>query len=175
MQQQIIGHRGARGLWAENSLLGFRNALALGVDAIEFDVHPTSDGGLAVIHDATLDRTTDASGPVAARTLSELRAARLASADEGVPSLAEVLEILLPSGLPLHVELKADANGVPYDGLPERVFAELDRLGATAASILTSFDPAVLERLRELRPRSTAPGLDERSIGTAPRWDESPA
>jgi glycerophosphoryl diester phosphodiesterase len=152
MQQQIIGHRGARDLWPENSLLGFRNTLGLGVDAVEFDVHPTRDGGLVVIHDATLDRTTNAQGPVAERCLAELRGLRLTGADEGVPSLAEVLDILTPSGLALHVELKADANGMPYEGLAENVLAELDRRGIAGSSILTSFDPAVLAHLRRLRP-----------------------
>ena len=76
---KITGHRGARNLWPENSLTGFRNVLALGVDAIEFDVHLTDAGELVVIHDATLDRTTDKTGPVralspAARTETHLQA-----------------------------------------------------------------------------------------------------
>ena len=152
MQQQIIGHRGARDLWPENSLLGFRNALALGVDAIEFDVHPTADGGLAVIHDATLDRTAEATGKVVDRTIAELRGIGLKGADEGVPSLAEVLDILAPSGLDLHVELKADAGDVPYPGLEERALAELERHAIKGRLIMTSFSPAVLGRLRALRP-----------------------
>ena len=61
---KITGHRGARNLWPENSMTGFRNVLDLGVDAIEFDVHLTDAGELVVIHDATLDRTTDRTGPV---------------------------------------------------------------------------------------------------------------
>ncbi len=156
MQQQpalqIVSHRGARALWPENSMTGFRNTLALGVDAVEFDVHPTRDGKLAVIHDATLDRTTDATGAVAARSLAELRAVRLTGTEESVPSLSEVVALLAPSGLDLHVELKSDAEGVPYDGLPERVLAELDRHRLAGRLVLTSFDPAVLQRLRSLRP-----------------------
>ncbi len=170
MQQQrpiqIVSHRGARDLWPENSLAGFRNTLALGVDAVEFDVHPTRDGGLAVIHDATLDRTAAASGPVAARSMAELRGVRLKGTEEGVPSLADVLEVLAPSGLALHVELKSDADNVPYEGLPERVLAELDRHRIAGQVVLTSFDPAVLRRLRALRPGADLlASLNARSAG----------
>ena len=100
MTQRIIGHRGARDLWPENSRLGFRKVLTLDVQGVEFDVHPTADGRLAVIHDPTLDRTTDATGPVAARSAAALReSVRLrGTEDEGVPLLEEVLDILAPSG-----------------------------------------------------------------------------
>ena len=62
---RIIGHRGARNIWAENSLSGFRSVCALGVDAVELDVHLSSDGEIMVIHDPLLERTTDHTGPVA--------------------------------------------------------------------------------------------------------------
>ncbi|MCC7274989.1 MAG: glycerophosphodiester phosphodiesterase, partial [Alphaproteobacteria bacterium] len=52
----IVGHRGARNLWPENSLAGFRRTAALGVEAVEFDVHGTRDGGIVVIHDPALER-----------------------------------------------------------------------------------------------------------------------
>ena len=58
----IVGHRGARGLWPENSLSGFRALATLAVDAVEFDVQQARDGGLVVIHDPSLDRTTERSG-----------------------------------------------------------------------------------------------------------------
>ncbi|WP_375263913.1 glycerophosphodiester phosphodiesterase family protein [Palleronia sp.] len=61
----ITGHRGARNLWPENSLMGFRKAAELGCDAIEFDVHLTVAGELVVIHDPTLERTTEGAGEVA--------------------------------------------------------------------------------------------------------------
>ena len=80
----IAGHRGARDLWPENSLLGFRNLCGLGVDAVEFDIHQSVDGGLVVIHDPLLDRTTHDSGPVGVRTLRQLTATRLRDAgDDG--------------------------------------------------------------------------------------------
>jgi glycerophosphoryl diester phosphodiesterase len=60
---RVIGHRGASGLWPENSLGGFRNVITLAVDAVEFDVHLVDSGELLVIHDATIERTTECTGP----------------------------------------------------------------------------------------------------------------
>jgi glycerophosphoryl diester phosphodiesterase len=68
----VIGHRGNRAHAPENTLASLREAAALGVDAVEFDLRVSRDGVLVVMHDATLDRTTDDSGPVAARTAAEL-------------------------------------------------------------------------------------------------------
>ncbi|MBI0537243.1 glycerophosphodiester phosphodiesterase [Roseomonas sp. KE2513] len=152
MGKRIIGHRGARDLWPENGLLGFREVLGLGVAGVEFDVHPTADGDLAVIHDPTLDRTTDAQGPVAARTMEELRALRLKGGEEGVPSLDEVLDVLAPSGTELHIELKVDHAGRPYPGLEVRVAEHVRRRGLSARTVLTSFWPEVLHRLRATCP-----------------------
>ena len=70
----VIGHRGNRARAPENTLESFRQALALGVDAVEFDLRVSKDGVLVVMHDPTLERTTDSSGPVSARTVSELQA-----------------------------------------------------------------------------------------------------
>ncbi|MGG5823903.1 glycerophosphodiester phosphodiesterase family protein [Falsiroseomonas sp. HW251] len=150
--KRVIGHRGAKNLWPENGLTGFRNVLGLGVAGVEFDVHPTKDGDLAVIHDSTLDRTTNGKGPVAARSMAELRALRLNGGDEGVPSLDEVLDVLGPTGVELHVELKVDSDGAPYPGLEERVVDHLHRRGLARRSVATSFWPDVLHRLRAAFP-----------------------
>src|SRR5262245_51004426 len=68
----VIAHRGGSKLRPENTLASFDHAIALGVDALECDVHLSADGEPVVIHDATLDRTTDASGPVADRRADDL-------------------------------------------------------------------------------------------------------
>ena len=71
----LIAHRGGSALAPENTLLAFRQALEWWrADVLELDVQPTRDGEVVVIHDPTLDRTTDGTGPVAARTFAELRA-----------------------------------------------------------------------------------------------------
>jgi glycerophosphoryl diester phosphodiesterase len=69
----VIAHRGGAGLWPENTLHAFEQAAALGVDVIETDVRATADGELVVIHDETLERTTDGAGRVRALTLAELK------------------------------------------------------------------------------------------------------
>jgi len=70
---RVIAHRGGRGLWPENTLYAFRKAVALGADVLEMDIRQSADGDLVVLHDETVDRTTDGSGPVAALTLSKLQ------------------------------------------------------------------------------------------------------
>src|SRR6478609_1568179 len=69
----FFAHRGGSLLAPENTFVAFDRGAALGADALELDIHATRDGALVVIHDPTLDRTTDGAGPVAARTLDELR------------------------------------------------------------------------------------------------------
>jgi len=101
----VIAHRGASGLAPENTLPAFELAIRQGADALELDVRLTRDGAAVVIHDATLERTTDRSGPVLAHTLAELRMADAGARftlDRGrtfpfrgtgvrIPTLAEVL------------------------------------------------------------------------------------
>src|SRR5690606_25099993 len=96
---RIMAHRGARNLWAENSLFGFRKTLQYGFDAVEFDVHLTDEGEMVVIHDATLERTTSGSGNVRKLTSDARQKLRLRDPNgeligECPPTLEEVLAIL---------------------------------------------------------------------------------
>lgn len=153
---RLMAHRGARNLWAENSCLGFREVARLGVPAVEFDLHLTDDGQILVIHDATLDRTTTGTGPVRALTGNARHALRLKGPEgeiaEGVPVLAEVLDILAPTGMHLFVELKSDDEGRPYPGLPAMVAEALRRAGVADRCTLTSFDLDVVRDLRDAAP-----------------------
>src|SRR5688572_14064462 len=96
-QVQVVGHRGAMGYCPENTMASFQRALELGADWIEFDVHLTRDGGIAVIHDETVDRTTSGRGLVKEHTLAELRQLDAGAwfgaefAGEPIPSLDDVL------------------------------------------------------------------------------------
>jgi glycerophosphoryl diester phosphodiesterase len=164
-----IAHRGGAALWPENSLRAFRGALGLGVRALELDVHLTADGGVAVIHDATLDRTTEASGPVAARTAAELRRLRLRSSDgaltdETVPLLEDVLALAAPAGATVLVEVKTPGPSVVYqrtadgavtavpgpryEGLERAVLARIAAAGMRDRVLVMAFNPAVLAAVR---------------------------
>jgi glycerophosphoryl diester phosphodiesterase len=150
---KITGHRGARNIWPENSLTGFRNVLALDVDAVEFDVHLTDAGELVVIHDATLDRTTDRTGPVRGLTSKMRVETHLEGSADTVPTLADVLSILAEAdGKQLHVEIKSDEAKRPYPGVTEKVVAEIERFGLADRSHLTSFDVSVLDECRRVAP-----------------------
>ncbi|MEQ8861554.1 MAG: glycerophosphodiester phosphodiesterase family protein [Pseudomonadales bacterium] len=106
----VIGHRGAAGLVAENTLPSFRRAYACGVNAVELDVY-TVAGELVVFHDETLDRTTDGTGTLLGQSLDSLR--RLdAGGGWPVPFLTEVVAEL-PTGVGLNVELKGPETAAP--------------------------------------------------------------
>jgi len=153
---QIVGHRGARNEAPENTISGFAHAVKLGIQAVEFDVRQARDGELVVIHDPTVDRTTDCSGEVSSFTSEEL-ASMDARADHpewpercGIPTLREVLDIVdhLPR---LLIEIKADRP----DGLElvvERVVDVVRSRELEKQVTITSFDPTVLETVQRLAP-----------------------
>ncbi|MFD4137531.1 glycerophosphodiester phosphodiesterase [Streptomyces sp. NPDC058572] len=97
-----IGHRGVMGVEPENTLRSFVRAEQCGMDAIELDLHLSKDGALAVMHDADVDRTTDGKGPIAEKTLAELRELD-AGKGERVPVFEEVLDAVRS---PLQAEIK---------------------------------------------------------------------
>ena len=141
---KIMGHRGAPADEPENTLRSFSRALAVGVAAVELDVQLTKDGRLAVIHDETLDRTTNGRGRVQDFTLAELK--RLdAGGGEPVPSLEDVFD-LVQGKAHLVVELKQpEAAGALLNFFQERrAFA--------AATIISFWHPAV-KALKEAEPR----------------------
>jgi glycerophosphoryl diester phosphodiesterase len=156
----VVAHRGASAQAPENTMEAFRLGVAAGADAVELDVHLTADGQLAVIHDDTLNRTTDRSGPVASMTMDEVRqadaGARFARPDDAglpfageglrVPTLPEVLE-WLPADIGLVVEIKA--RSAP-DAVVDAVRTHPARADGRLAVI--SFDEASLERVHELDP-----------------------
>ncbi|WP_190014797.1 glycerophosphodiester phosphodiesterase [Streptomyces lucensis] len=97
-----IGHRGVMGVEPENTLRSFVAAQHAGLDLIELDLHLSKDGALVVMHDAEVDRTTDGTGPIAEKTLAELRALD-AGRGERVPVFEEVLDAV---STPLQAEIK---------------------------------------------------------------------
>jgi glycerophosphoryl diester phosphodiesterase len=152
----LAAHRGGSLLWPENSLLAFRNAVALGVDFIEFDVHLSRDGEVVVIHDPTLDRTTTGSGAVKDRSVAELKALRLkdrtgALTEETVPTLDEVAAVAAKGKRRMLLEIKVDASRARYPGIEEKVLAILDRHGMAGSTVVMAFDAPTWRRVRELR------------------------
>ena len=154
----VVAHRGAPREAPENTMEAFRLGVEAGADAIELDIHLTADGQLAVIHDETLDRTTDRTGPVADRTMDEIREADAGAtfvrthdsgfpfADRGitVPTLAEVLA-WLPADVGLVIEIKARAAAdAVVDALRDHPVRASGRLA------VISFDEHAIERVREL-------------------------
>jgi glycerophosphoryl diester phosphodiesterase len=171
---RLAAHRGGARLWPENSLRAFRESLALGVDLLELDVHLAKDGRVVVIHDPTLDRTTDAGGPVAERTAAELARVRLrgpdgAVTDERVPTLEQVLTLVEPSTAGLLLEVKGPTPGVnvvyergdadvriapgpEYRGLVERTVALVRQVGMLGRVNVMGFSPDVVRQTRALEP-----------------------
>jgi len=150
----IASHRGGSLEAPENSPTSFRHTAGLAVEQVEFDIHPTADGHIVVVHDATLDRTTDGTGPVAARTLAELRRLTIAgTAADRIMTLPEVIEVFRPTGIALRMEVKSDPAHQPYPGLLANALRLLDAAGMRGRTVVTSFlAPIVAEAVQ-------APGL----------------
>lgn len=145
---QIWAHRGSSGAAPENTLAAFELAVRQGAQGVELDVQRSADGTLVVIHDETVDRTTSGSGRVVDLTADRLQTL-------GIPTLAEVLDLLAPTDLRVNVELK---NGVePYPGLETDVEAVTagSRLAADAPErvLYSSFNHRSLARLAALGSR----------------------
>ncbi|MEV7069551.1 glycerophosphodiester phosphodiesterase [Streptomyces sp. NPDC091972] len=157
-----IGHRGVMGTEPENTLRSFVAAQQAGLDVIELDLHLSKDGALVVMHDTDVDRTTDGTGPIAEKTLSELRALD-AGRGERVPTFEEVLDAVRS---PLQAEIKDIAaaralaevmhrrdlvSRVEVSSFHDEAIAEIGRLvpGVRTALIGSRFGPDIVERAVE--------------------------
>jgi len=197
---EIHGHRGARGLWPENTLEGFRRAIALGIDAIEMDVAVSADGVVLVTHDPALNPDLTR-GPDGAwlnsptPRIRDLNAATLAFYDVGrlkpgtdyaarypdqlpidgarIPTLAQVFA--LPPPIRFNVETKTfpDRPGLAVDGttMVREVVAQADRAGVTARLIVQSFDWSGIGWLRRARPEIDHSFLTEERTASPTWWD----
>lgn len=166
-QPLIIAHRGDSANAPENTLAAFRLALANGADGIELDVMLSADQKLVVIHDDTLDRTTNGHGQVGAMAWAALRELDAGSwfkpefKGEPIPLLDEVFAELGGKFL-INVELKNYKT--PKDPLPERVVALIKKHALTDTVFLSSFNGRNLPRAKSLAPEIrtgllTLPGM----------------
>lgn len=158
---RLFGHRGASAALPENTLPAFARALDDGADRLEMDVHATRDGHVVVLHDPTVDRTTDGAGEVRAMTLAELqkldaghhfRAADGSFPHRGqgirVPTLEEVLAAFPEA--PINIEVKQDEPAIEAE-----VLRVLDAAGARDRVLLTAERLPLMERLRAAAPDVT--------------------
>lgn len=148
---KIWAHRGASAYAPENTLAAFELALEMGAEGIEFDVQRTADGHLVVIHDETVDRTSDGSGAVVDLTLEQLRRFDFSNGFEvprrvGIPTLAEVLELCRPTDITINIELKDSVEAYPGMGL-EALAAARDA-GVVDRALFSSFNHDSLATLR---------------------------
>ncbi|MED4751411.1 glycerophosphodiester phosphodiesterase [Brevibacillus choshinensis] len=173
MPPLIYAHRGASGLFPENTMESFYAAVRRRANGIELDVQLSQDDKLVVIHDHTVDRTTTGSGLVRRHTLQELRQLR---ADRGsssrfskakIPTLREVFHAFSDTSLRFILELKNFLSDQP--GLEERVIEQIQRYHLTERTIISSFNFDSLLHIKELDPSQTTGLL---YVGPIPRpWE----
>ncbi|OUR97487.1 hypothetical protein A9Q84_12295 [Halobacteriovorax marinus] len=138
----MLGHRGAGGEKPENTLMGFRYALELGVKAIELDIHLSLDGRMMVIHDDTVDRTTNGTGSVKEINSDELRSLD-AGFGETIPFLEEVLDLYEEFNFTLFIEIKSFGC--------EKLLVELIKGRELYQKVVTiSFNHRIVKKVKEL-------------------------
>jgi glycerophosphoryl diester phosphodiesterase len=151
---RVIAHRGFSGAAPENTLAAVRAAIEVRADMVEIDVTLSADGRIVVIHDETLDRTTDGIGEVAQLTLAELRQLDAGSwfdpsfAGERIPTLEQVLTEV-DGRILLNIEIKSEAVD---RGVVGKVASAVRELGMIDQVVVSSFSPTALEQMHELAP-----------------------
>ena len=152
----IFAHRGASAHAPENTLAAFELAIRQGADAIELDAMLCASGEVVVIHDETLERTTDGQGLVSETPLEVLRQLDAGSyfdpafGGQRIPTLEEVLESV---GGRIYINIELKNYTTPRDPLPERVAALVERFGLEESVLFSSFNPWTLRRAHARLPR----------------------
>jgi glycerophosphoryl diester phosphodiesterase len=155
MKPLVLGHRGACAYSPENTLAAFNLALEMGADGIELDVTLTKDRIPVIIHDDTVDRTTDGHGPISAMTLAEVKKLDASHKfvkyrGETIPTLEQVLLAVGKRGI-VNIELKSTT--LRTDGIEAATLAVIRNTGAFDNIIISSFKPFALKRMHDLEPR----------------------
>ncbi len=152
-----IGHRGAKGYVAENTLESFQKAIDIGCDGIELDVHLSLDGEIIVIHDGTIDRTTTGKGVVNQMLLSEFKL-------HNIPTLGKVLDIT-NHNLLINIELKSYSTVEKVISIIENQISKKDY--SHSNFLVSSFDWQALQLLRFLNDKIQIGVLTEDNLETA--------
>ena len=140
-----IGHRGAKGFEPENTLISFQKAIDIGVDSIELDVHLSSDGAIMVIHDETIDRTTNGKGVVNELSLQELKTFQIEK-ENTIPTLIEVFDLVNKRCF-INIELKGKGTSKPVINLIEHYIEEKN--WNYGHFIISSFNWSALQEVRK--------------------------
>lgn len=155
MKPLVLAHRGASAYAPENTLAAFNLAFEMGADGIELDVTLTKDGVPVVIHDDTVDRTTNGQGAVKAMTLEQIKQLDASYTfekyrGEKIPTLVEVLRAVGKRGI-VNIELKSTT--LKTDGIEAATLAAIQDTGTFDNVIISSFNPFALQRMFALEPR----------------------
>ncbi|MGX7394751.1 glycerophosphodiester phosphodiesterase [Carnobacterium mobile] len=158
IKTEVFAHRGSKGTHPENTLLAFEEAVRVGSDGIELDVHLSRDHELVVIHDETVDCTSNGKGLVRELTLQQLKRLDAGSwfsedyTDCRIPTLQEVIDFLIDSQFKgtLNIELKTDHY--IYPGIEEKVMELTDKKEIQFKLVFSSFNYQTLIRLKKLNP-----------------------
>ena len=145
-QTAKIGHRGARALSDENTLESFKLAVELGVDMIEFDVHRTKDGVFVIMHDDTVDRTTDGTGRVDELTVEQFKKLKTGRGYTP-PTVAEVLDWLKTNNVRFIIDFK-----ITDEGQARELIKMVENSGLISRAIFESPVPAVAGMVEKIRP-----------------------
>lgn len=151
---KVMAHRGYSGAYPENTMLSFREAVKVGCDAIEMDVHETRDGRLVVIHDERLDRTTDGSGRICDHSFAELQQVNAAArykgkyAPEHIPSFDEYCEWASGESVGHNIEIKTDK--IYYHDIERKIWATIERYGLEKKVMFSSFNHISLRKILEI-------------------------
>ena len=150
-----FAHRGFKGKYPENTMLAFSKAVEAGACGIEFDVHLSKDGELVIIHDETLERTTDGKSLVCVKTLEELKklnASKLYPDFEvqRIPTLREYFEFAKDKEIITNIELKNSI--IDYEGIEEKVYELIKEYNLSEKIIISSFNHESLVRFKNIDP-----------------------
>ncbi len=155
MATKVWAHRGASAYAPENTIAAFRMAVEMGADGVELDVHESADGKLMVIHDETVDRTSNGSGRVVDMTCQELKQLDFSNgfdkyAGARIPTLREVFGLLKNTNITINIEIKCDV--VVYWGIWDKLLQLEQEMGMQGRILYSSFNHYVLMELRKSAP-----------------------
>lgn len=149
---RVVGHRGASCMAPENTLAAFERAAAVQADGVELDVHLTVDGHAVVIHDDTVDRTTNGTGAVHEMTLEQIRTLDASMGKQGycgakIPTLEEIYDLLHLTNLSINVELKENAYHGGFPVIPKVLEIE-EKYGMSGRVYYSSFNHYILRDMK---------------------------